>query len=128
MAFAMPLVIVPTGRKKWVNAAGRTECVEFVRQATGAPPTGVWKAGVRVRDALPGTIAYGAAIATFVDGHYPHDSLGQHAAIYLRHDAHGIRVLDQWNLQGEVRERTIRFEAPAGTRRSNDGDAFYVIE
>jgi hypothetical protein len=54
--------------------------------------------------------------------------IGQACAIYLNHDAIGIRVLDQWRDQGEVTERTIRFNRPKGTRRSNDGDSFYVIE
>lgn len=53
---------------------------------------------------------------------------GKHAAIYLRHDAVRMLVLDQWNDQGEVKERPIAFKRPNGTRRSNDGDTFYVIE
>jgi hypothetical protein len=82
-----------------------------------------------VSDAKAADIARGTAIATFDDkGKYPSDALGQHAAIYLSHDTNGITVLDQWNSQGEVKERTIRFNRPAGTRRSNDANTFYVID
>jgi len=117
------------GPKKFVNSHGRTECVEFVRQATGAPSTPAWQQGTRIKMAQPGSIKRGTAISTFdSNGRYPTDGLGRHAAIYLSHSPVGIRVLDQWNGQGEVKERTIFFNKPKGTSRSNDGDCFYVIE
>jgi hypothetical protein len=117
------------GAHKYANVQGHTECVEFVRQAAGAPATTAWRKGVKVSEAQIQAIPRGTAIATFdAAGRYPTDALGKHAAIYLTHDAIGIRVLDQWRDQGEVKERTIRFNRPKGTRRSNDGDTFYVIE
>jgi hypothetical protein len=117
------------GKKKYVNASGNTECVEFVRQVTGAPQTALWKAGKIVANTKPGDIPRGTAIATF-DGaeSYPTDNLGKHAAIYLSHSGAGIRVLDQWNSQGEVKERTIGFNKPKGTPRQNDAATFRVIE
>ena len=81
-----------------------------------------------MKDARPGQIPPGTAIATFVGGKYPTDALGRHAAIYLSHDQLGITVLDQWVAQGEVKERVIKFQVPPGTRRSNDGSCFHVIE
>jgi hypothetical protein len=117
------------GKGKFKNARGNTECVEFICQATGAPPTHMWKRGQKVADAKVGSIPRGTAIATFDDkGNYSTDGLGQHAAIYLRHDKTAIWVLDQWNDQGEVKERLIWFNRPKGTRRSNDANTFYVIE
>lgn len=117
------------GKGKYKNAQGHTECVEFVRQVTSAPHTTHWKQGRRISTARSGEIAPGTAIATFDSkGHYPMDALGKHAAIYLGHDANGITVLDQWNAQGEVKERSIRFKRPLGTKRSNDADTFYVVE
>lgn len=117
------------GKKKYINAAGETQCVEFVRKAAGAPPTSHWKPGTKITSAGPGSIARGTAIATFVGGKYPTDQLGKHAAIYLSHDNHGIQVLDQWNGEPyEVAPRTIRFNEPPGTKRSNEGNWFYVIE
>ncbi len=117
------------GKSKYVNSKGHTECVEFVQQATGAPQTLMWKKGKKVSDAKLGDIASGTAIATFdADGKYPTDSLGRHAAIYLEHNSERILVLDQWNSQGEVKQRPIRFGRLLGTKRSNDADAFYVIE
>jgi hypothetical protein len=113
---------------KYKSAKGLTECVAFVQQAAGAPPTSQWKQGIRVDTAKPTDIARGTVIATFDDkGKYPTDHLGQHAAIYLSKNAQGIQVLDQWDKQGQVKPRTIKFHQPKGTRRSNDGDTFYVV-
>lgn len=117
------------GKRRYVNAAGKTECVEFIRQAAGAPQTVIWKKGMKVSDARPGEITRGTAIATFdSSGQYPTDALGRHAAIYLEHNQHRILVLDQWNDQGEVKQRPIWFNRPKGTKRSNDADTYYVIE
>lgn len=117
------------GKGKFQNAHGKTECAEFIRQATGAPSTGTWKKGLKVSDAKPGDISRGTAIATFdKDGNYPTDRLGKHAAIYLSQSPASIQVLDQWNDQGEVKKRSIMYNRPEGTRRSNDANTFYVIE
>jgi hypothetical protein len=117
------------GEGKYVNAKGNTECVEFVRQATGAPHTSSWTRGSRVSEAKPGEIDRGTAIATFdTRGRYPTDNLGKHAAVYLSHDARGIFVLDQWNKQGEVKKRQIKFNGAKGISRSDNADFFYVIE
>lgn len=116
------------GKAKFVNTKGHTECVEFVRQATNAPQTIQWKKGIHVIDAAPGFIPRGTAIATFDDkGNYPVDGHGKHAAIYLDHDASGIRVLDQWNKQGEVLERKIQLHRP-DFPRVNAAKHYYVIE
>ena len=117
------------GKGKFKNAKGNTECVEFVRQATGAPVTTAWKNGKKISDANLGEIQRGTAIATFdANGNYPTDGKGKHAAIYLSHDKNRIVVLDQWDSQGEVKERSIWFNRPAGTKRSNDANTFYVIK
>jgi hypothetical protein len=47
------------GEGKFTNEKGETECVEFVRKATGAPETPLWKPGLRVADAKPGEILRG---------------------------------------------------------------------
>lgn len=117
------------GKAKFVNDKGNTECVEFIRQATGAPETKQWKKGKKVSEGKVGEIGRGTAIATFdANGNYPTDLLGKHAAIYLLHNEKCIQVLDQWDSQGEVKPRPIWFRRPKGTKRSNDGDTFYVIE
>jgi hypothetical protein len=117
------------GKGKFKSPKGNTECVEFIRQATNAPPTIQWKKGTKVSAAKLGEIQRGTAIATFDDkGKYPTDVLGKHAAIYLYHTKETIFVLDQWDSQGEVKPRPIRFNQPKGTRRSNDANTFYVIE
>ncbi len=117
------------GKGKFKNAKGKTECVEFVRQASDAPQTTLWKKGKKISEARVAEISRTTAIATFDDkGRYPTDGLGKHAAIYLTHDKNRIVVLDQWDDQGEVKERSIWFNRPKGTKRSNDADTFYVIE
>jgi hypothetical protein len=117
------------GKNKFVNLKGHTECVEFVRQATGAPPTSRWIRGRKVSSYnSKDPLARGSAIATFDNnGKYPNDSKGKHAAVYLSHDNQGIKVLDQWNNQGEVKQRLILFNRPENTKRSNNGDVFYGI-
>ncbi|MFO1253791.1 MAG: BPSL0067 family protein [Inhella sp.] len=116
------------GKGRFANAQGRTECVEFVRQAAGAAPTATWRAGLHVLTAQGNAIARGTAIATFDEhGRYPSDGQGRHAAIYLGHDAHGIRVLDQWNDQGEVKPRVIHTQR-AEYPRVNAAKHYYVIE
>jgi hypothetical protein len=117
--------------KRFPNARGHTECVEFIRQTLNAPNTSVWREGMKILKVavdqadliLPGT-----AIATFVDGSYPsHGSTGKHAAIYLGQNANGIQVMDQWRSQNQVRRRTIYWH-PHSRGLSNDGNAFSVIE
>ena len=117
-----------TGVGKYKNAKGHTECVAFVQQAAGAPMTSLWKQGIKVDTAKATDIPRGTVIATFdANGKYPTDALGRHAAIYLSQNAQGIQVLDQWDKQGQVKPRTIKFHQPKGTSRSNDGDEFYVV-
>jgi hypothetical protein len=115
------------GENKYINEDGETQCVTFVRAITDAPHTTKWKQGLRVADTKSGSIRRGTAIATFdKNGHYPVKG-NRHAAIYLSHSPAGIQVLDQWTSQGEVLERTIYFNKPAGTRLSNIAEEFYVI-
>jgi hypothetical protein len=117
------------GKAKFVNDKGNTECVEFVRQAAGAPKSTEWRKGVRVGQAKAGEIPRGSVIATFdSNDRYPTDTLGRHAAIYLAHDEQRILVLDQWNAQGQVLQRPIWFNRPKGTKRSNDADTFYLVK
>lgn len=112
----------------YLNNKGNAECVEFIRQTTGAPRTEDWRQGKKISDAVPGQIRRGTAIATFDDsGHYPKDTRGRHAAIYISHNQDGIVVLDQWNAKRRVSRRTIRYNS-ASSSRSNDANTFYVIE
>jgi hypothetical protein len=115
-------------KDQFTNAAGSTECVEFIRQAAAAPHTTLWKKGDLVLDAPLGSIPRGTAIATFDSkGKYPVDGKGKHAAIYLSHTANSICVLDQWKSQGRVLERTIRNKV-VDHPRSDCAQCFYVIE
>lgn len=113
--------------KAFLNSKGNAECVEFVRQTLGLPPTLRWKEGKKITKG-DSTILKGTAIATFVNGVYPQEgNSGKHAAIYLGYDEVGLIVLDQWRGQGMVKKRTIRWK-PTNPGISNDGNAFSVIE
>ena len=114
---------------KYKDAQGNTECVTFARKDTGAMHTSTWNRGVQVKGAIPGSILEGTVIATFDStGRYPTDGLGKHAASYLSHNAHGIEVYDQWNKQGRVKKRRIRFDNSHAVKRSDNADTFYVVE
>jgi len=104
---------------------GSRECVAVVRHFCNAPHTSLWVKGALVRgntDIKPGT-----AIATFTA---PNGGYRGHAAIYEGQDSSGIQVLDQWNNleTGKFKPRPIRFNRPANTYVSNNGDLFYVVE
>jgi hypothetical protein len=106
------------------KSVGSGQCVALVQAWTGAPSTGVWTEGVKVKGNH--TLDKGTAIATFVNGHYPNHSTGNHAAIYISQDEQGIRVVDQWSGHTPS-ERILHFRGGSGSA-SNDGDAFSVIE
>ena len=107
---------------------GAGHCVDFVKAAAGVPRTAAWREGAPVSGNPH--IPRGTAIATFEsDGSYTSES-GNHAAIYLHQDEHGIWVYDQWRGQ-PVHKRLIRFEGGSGAKwgsKSNDGRRFAVIE
>lgn len=125
----MPYIAHDIATRSSKSLVGTGQCVALVQAWTGAPSTGIWQAGIKVKgnDHL---ITKGTAIATFVDGHYPSHASGNHAAIYLGQNQYGIQVIDQWtNSKGAhpPQERTIRFQDGQGSA-SNDGDAFSVVE
>jgi hypothetical protein len=99
-------------------------CVRFVQVATNVGHTTGWTQGEHVQKSA--YIAKGTVIATFVNGHYPTDDKGKHAAIYISHDQYGIQVWDQY-LGKPVGKRTIAYK-DGDPYRSNDGDTFYVVE
>jgi hypothetical protein len=110
---------------------GTKQCVALIKQYTNAPPTTMWKEGKAVKGNL--LLAKGTAIATFVDGKYPNNGSGNHAAFYLGQDAVGIWVVDQWSTSKTIQSRRLTFKGrdkKTGKLNdpSNNGDAFSVIE
>jgi len=110
-----------------------THCAIMVQMTTRAPNTELWRSGIKVKDALPGEIEPGTAIATFdANGRYPTtDPPGRHAAVYVSHDASGIVVIDQWagtNPKTTPGQRTIAYKGVALTQWQNNGDYYYVVE
>ncbi len=128
---------VGTDPEQWIDkpSVGTGECVALVQQATGAPHTSHWQRGALVKGNI--NIRPGTGIATFdSNGRYGNHTNGtSHAAIYLRQDAEGIHVIDQWNVRehGHVvrhlapHERIIRFNHSGG-QPIDQGNSYYVIE
>lgn len=99
------------------------QCVSYVTTVCPDIPvnTARWSQGKPVKG--DNTIAAGTAIATFdADGRY----VG-HAAIYVKQDAVGIHVYDQWitGAGKAIGPRVIRWN---GSGVSNRGEGFYVVE
>lgn len=106
------------------QVVGNGQCVAYVKAASGAPASSLWKEGVKVRGA---SLQAGTAIATFQNGQYTNSTNGDsHAAIYESQDNDGLWVYDQWT-GNPVSKRLIKFRGGTGTP-NNDGDAFSVVE
>ena len=119
---------------------GDGDCVALVRLYAHAPNHRMWKEGEKVLD-LKG-IAPGTAIATFVNGRYPSNDTGNHAAFFLRHgkSGTGFWVIDQWKTRpghGSKLLISSRFITAQHKKQLADGswpsasdnaDAFSVIE
>jgi hypothetical protein len=106
---------------------GRAECVAFLTAALDAPNVDKWKPGRPITRGAD--IPVGTAIATFVEGKYPGEKRGQHAAIYLGQNDQGIQVMDQWADDPKklhVSERTIYWQSTSRSR-SNQPTAFSTI-
>ena len=107
----------------------KTTCAALVQHTTGVGKARGWRAGLRVGDAKPGQIEKYTAIATFDEhGRYPNQPYGNHAALYITHDAKGVTVLDQWNSKPTPSQRIIPFKGKDAGDASNNGDFFHVIE
>jgi hypothetical protein len=115
--------------------AGNGQCVGIVEYYTRVGKAENWKQGERVRDAK--YIIKGTAIATFVNGKYPNNPHGNHAALYMKKDDSGITMMDQWsgdNNKPTISSRYVKYFNIAQNsdgsweNASNNGDAFYVIE
>ena len=109
------------------KSVGSGQCVAFVREVTGLPPTHHWRRG----DPVSGSVVLetGTAIATFnAAGRYPNTMSGDsHAAILMAtHEDGSITVVDQWLLHN-VSERVIRNRHGHGTA-INDASRYHVIE
>jgi hypothetical protein len=107
------------------QVVGNGQCVAYVKEASRAPASSLWRAGTKVIDTTD--LARGTAIATFDDnGLYPNHPSGNHAAILERQEGSSIVVWDQWTGQ-PVHQRTIR-DMPDSSNWSNDSSRFSVIE
>ena len=112
---------------------GSKHCVALVQLYAKTPVTGTWKQGPLVKGNV--TLKKGTAVGTFVDGRYPNNKTGNHAALYLEQDNTGIKVMDQWKddvNKPNISSRWIRFKGVVKGKLieplSNNGDAYYVID
>ncbi|MFP5393724.1 MAG: BPSL0067 family protein [Gammaproteobacteria bacterium] len=115
---------------------GKGECVDLIK-ATVPGLIGIstrsWREGENVLASK--TIKRGTAIATFINGKFPHADTGQHAAIFLSKSGSTIWVIEQWRGLKQVQKRRISFPVHAERRAdgsypnaSNNAFAFSVIE
>lgn len=109
---------------------GDGDCVALVRHYTNMPSHHSWKEGEAV---LGNTrIRTGTAIATFINGKYPNQNHGNHAAFFLRHGNGGFWVIDQYKRVGTIVKRFIRARGKKADGNywypSDNALAFSVIE
>ena len=107
------------------------KCAALVEHYTRVGRAIGWKEGAVVKGSA--TIKRGTAIATFVDGAYPNDAHGNHAALYVSQDSQGIKVVEQWETLKKPQIRVLPFLGKKGDgsgwdNPSNNGDAFSIIE
>lgn len=109
---------------------GSKQCVALIKAYGKAPQTSLWRQGAAVRGNLQ--IKTGTAIATFVNGVYPNNGTGNHAAFYVSQSAAGIIVVDQRSRSRTIRKRLLQFQGKDKSSNfidpSNNGDAFSIIE
>lgn len=133
----MPFVYKNVKHLEGNALVGGGDCVDLIKAyAPGLRnvPTSSWRPGEKVVGGK--NIAEGTAIATFINGRFPNNHTGQHAAFFVADGGQTIHVMDQWKndpiLKPKVSERPIR---PGLTRGgtlvgspSNASQYFYVIE
>lgn len=126
----MPYVYQEAEALEKMPAVGNKQCVTLIKQFTKAPASSLWKEGAKVKGNF--LLKKGTVIATFVNGKYPNNGTGNHAAFYVSQDAAGIVVVDQWSTSGTIRKRRLSFLGKDQNGRwitpSNNGDAFSVVE
>lgn len=129
----MPYVYSQVEDLDGTEKVGSKQCAVLVQHYAGAPAAALWREG----DVVMGTpgILKGTAIATFVDGRYPNNSHGNHAALYVKQDAGGIYVVDQWCSDVTKPRVSMRYIRKKGKNKagdfvdpSNNADAFSVIK
>ncbi|CAM4072686.1 BPSL0067 family protein [Paracidovorax anthurii] len=126
----MPYVYDKPKTLEDLPTVGNKQCVALVKMYAKAPPSSLWKEGAAVKGNT--LLREGTAIATFVNGRYPNQASGNHAALYVGQDASGIFVIDQWSKSGKIQSRKLPFLGKGKNGNwvdpSNNGDAFSVVE
>jgi RHS repeat-associated protein len=130
MSFIHPDPFSLINKAPFLNAEGKNECVEIVKQ--GYPDSLLmntsakygWFQGPKVDVSTP----VGTAIASgWVNGMYPSNSGRNHAALYSGWGGYEIRVIDQFSNKPYISERPLSLNAGPYVNPSNDGSAFYII-
>ncbi len=110
-------------------AVGTHQCVALVEYYAKTPVSSHWGQGAEVKGNE--SIEQGTAIATFVNGVYPSAASGNHAALYVGQDPHGLWVVDQYVTSNGIHKRLLRFKGSDEHGNfvdpSNNGDAFSII-
>ncbi len=129
----MPFVKANVDSLEGQPKVGGGQCVRLVQHySAGIGTASQWREGAVVMGNT--ALAKGTAIATFVNGVYPNQASGNHAAYYISQDAGGITVMDQWAGPGKptISSRYIRSKGKDKSGNfvspSDNADAFSVIE
>jgi len=129
----MPYIYSRVDELEGTDKVGSKQCVALVKYYAGTPATATWSEGKMVMSNL--SVVKGTAIATFVDGKYASHTSGNHAALYVKQDAGGIYVMDQWandQTKPKVSMRYIRRKGKNHTNQfidpSNNADAYSIVE
>lgn len=114
------------------DKVGSKQCVALLQHYAGLPRTSSWTEGKVVLGEL--TLEKGTAIATFVNGKYPNQGSGNHAAFYISQTLTGIWVMDQWSSDATKPKVSKRFLRKRGKNAaggyvdpSNNAEAYSVI-
>ena len=113
---------------KLEEPVGSGQCAALPEYYTRIGKSAGWREGDKVKGNK--TIKKGTAIATFVNGRYPNEEHGNHAALYVSQDTNAIKVVDQWTgkLPGERDLPFLGSKDGTYVDPSNNGDAFSIIE
>jgi hypothetical protein len=105
-------------------------CASLVQHHSKVDVTSGWKEGALVKGST--TIKRGTAIATFVNGKYPNEETGNHAAFYVSQAEDGLWIVEQFKSLNKPQKTKLSFQGKNSDGKyvdpSNNGDAFSIIE
>lgn len=138
---AVPDVRKLAGKALLLNASGKSQCVELVKQLAHAPSTQPenWKKGTALTPEYIPSLALGTPIATGWNAHnfYPNGATGQHAGLYAGTVTDksgtiiGFDIIEQYVGAPSIILRTVYFDRKAHKKAEaylNNGRDYATIQ